>query len=214
MIKSSVLGMLIGTILILSTAAPPAVSVMHMQQPGSSGEPIFLQQLLRSPVYWKTINVGAYGAVARTEAAKPDSEAGLPANKTTLAETAPAPSPPAAIDPAVLDQLARVINGEARGESFAGKVAVGAVVLNRVEADGFPDSISEVIFQPGQFTCIRDGQYNLPPDSSAYEAAKAALNGYDPTNGALFYYNPQLASSSWSKKRPVKVRIDRHVFTD
>ncbi|MDF2671640.1 MAG: spore cortex-lytic protein [Paenibacillus sp.] len=120
---------------------------------------------------------------------------------------------PSMQEQAELEQLARVIYSEARGESFEGQVAIGAVVLNRVESDRFPDSIGEVIFQRGQFTAVMDGQYYLTPNTTAYAAAKAALNGSDPTNGALYYYNPRTATSSWSKKRPSKITIDRHVFT-
>jgi len=99
-------------------------------------------------------------------------------------------------------QLAYLINGEARGESFRGKVAVGAVVLNRVKSPGFPNTIREVILQEGQFSCILDGQANLYPSQSCIEAAKAAILGYDPTGGALFFYNPRIATNvEWISKR-------------
>ncbi|MFY9394655.1 MAG: cell wall hydrolase [Halanaerobiales bacterium] len=110
-------------------------------------------------------------------------------------------------------QLAYLINGEARGESFRGKVAVGAVVLNRVKSPGFPNTIREVILQEGQFSCILDGQANLYPSQSCIEAAKAAILGYDPTGGALFFYNPRIATNvEWISKRPVITRIGDHVF--
>lgn len=110
-------------------------------------------------------------------------------------------------------QLAYLINGEARGENFKGKVAVGAVVLNRVKSNKFPNSIREVILQDGQFSCINDGQANLYPLKSSIEAAKAALLGYDPTYGALFFYNPQVATNvAWISERPVVIRIGGHVF--
>ena len=110
-------------------------------------------------------------------------------------------------------QLAYLINGEARGESFRGKVAVGAVVLNRVKSPGFPNTIREVILQEGQFSCIWDGQANLYPSQSCIEAAKAAILGYDPTGGALFFYNPRIATNvEWISKRPVITRIGDHVF--
>ena len=110
-------------------------------------------------------------------------------------------------------QLAYLINGEARGESFKGKVAVGAEVLNREKSDTFPNSIREVILQEGQFSCISDGQANLYPMKSSIAAAKAALLGYDPTNGALFFYNPKIATNvAWISERPVVARIGQHVF--
>lgn len=114
----------------------------------------------------------------------------------------------------VLEQLARIIHGEARGESFEGQVAVGAVVLNRVQSDLFPSSIPDVILQPRQFTAVQDGQYRLAPNQSAYRAARQALNGVDPTNGSLFYYNPAIATSEWSINRPAVMSLGRHTFTN
>ena len=87
--------------------------------------------------------------------------------------------------------MARVIHGEARGESYLGKLAVGAVVVNRLNSPLFPDTLYEVIYEPWAFTCVQDGQINLEPDEESYRAAMDALNGIDPTNGCLFYYNPK-----------------------
>lgn len=108
--------------------------------------------------------------------------------------------------------LARIINGEARGESYTGQVAVGAVVLNRVRSSSFPNTISGVIYQPGAFTAVADGQINKPVVQSCYNAARDALNGWDPSGGALYYYNPATATSSWIWSRPVLTRIGNHVF--
>ncbi len=111
-------------------------------------------------------------------------------------------------------QLAYVIHGEARGEGFKGKVAVGAVVLNRVRHNKFPNSIREVILQKGQFSCILDGQANLYPTKSSIQAAKAALLGYDPTYGAIFFYNPRIATNvKWISGRPVVNKIGGHLFS-
>ena len=108
--------------------------------------------------------------------------------------------------------LARIINGEARGESYTGQVAVGAVVLNRVNSPSFPNTISGVIYQPGAFTAVSDGQINKPVVQSCYNAARDALNGWDPSGGAVYYYNPATATSSWIWSRPVVARIGNHVF--
>lgn len=108
--------------------------------------------------------------------------------------------------------LARIISAEARGEPFVGQVAVGAVILNRIENPAFPDTIPGVIYQPGAFTCITDGQFNTPVASSAYRAAQNAMNGWDPSNGAVYYYNPKTAISQWIRKRPILLRIGNHVF--
>ena len=108
--------------------------------------------------------------------------------------------------------LARVIYGEARGEPYKGQVAIGAVVLNRVRSAQFPNTIAGVIYQRGAFDAVSDGQINLAPNENAVKAARDALNGWDPTGGCLFYYNPATATSSWMLSRPVKLRIGNHAF--
>ena len=111
-----------------------------------------------------------------------------------------------------LDYLAHAIYGEARGEPYEGKVAVASVVMNRVESGRFGNSIKEVIFQPGAFSATRDGQYYLQPDDSSYEAAAAALNGWDPTDGAIYFWNPDTATDEWVHTRTVSKTIGNHVF--
>lgn len=108
--------------------------------------------------------------------------------------------------------LARAVYGEARGESYTGKVAVAAVILNRVQSKEFPDTIKEVIFEPLAFTCVADGQINLQPDNSAIQAARAALAGEDPSGGALYYWNPAKATSKWIWTRTIMKTIGNHVF--
>ena len=108
--------------------------------------------------------------------------------------------------------LARIISAEARGEPYTGQVAVGAVVLNRVEHPSFPDTLSGVIYQSGAFTAITDGQFNEPISDSAYSAARDALNGWDPSGGAIYYYNPDKTSNAWIRTRPVIKRIGKHLF--
>jgi N-acetylmuramoyl-L-alanine amidase len=108
--------------------------------------------------------------------------------------------------------LARVISAEARGEPYVGQVAVGAVILNRVQSPLFPDTIPGVIYQPGAFTCLTDGQFNQPVLASAYRAAQDAMNGWDPSGGSIYYYNPATASNWWIRSRPVMLTIGKHVF--
>jgi len=108
--------------------------------------------------------------------------------------------------------LAKCIHAEARGESYVGKVAVGAVILNRVASPDFPDTIYGVIYQPWAFTAVHDGQINLEPEAASYQAATDALNGWDPSYGSLYYYNPQTASSSWIFSRQTVVTIGKHIF--
>lgn len=108
--------------------------------------------------------------------------------------------------------LARLISAEARGEPYNGQVAVGAVVLNRVDSPVFPNTLSGVIYQSGAFTCIVDGQFDEPVAESAYRAARDAMNGVDPCGGALYYFNPQTATSKWIWSRPLILVIGKHRF--
>ena len=111
-----------------------------------------------------------------------------------------------------VELLAHCVYGEARGEPYVGKVAVAAVVLNRVKSSSFPNTISGVVYQDGAFTCVSDGQLYLTPDEDAYRAARDALNGWDPTYGCLYYYNPATAVSAWIWSREVRLTIGAHSF--
>ena len=110
--------------------------------------------------------------------------------------------------------MARAINGEARGEPYEGQVAVGAVILNRVKDSRFPNSISGVIYQSGAFTAVADGQINAPIDegSTVYKAAQDAMNGWDPTGGCVYYFNPNTATNKWIWSRPHVITIGKHRF--
>lgn len=108
--------------------------------------------------------------------------------------------------------LARAIYGEARGEPYTGQVAVGAVILNRVKSSKFPNTIAGVIYQSGAFDAVSDGQINLTPDSTAKKAAQDALNGWDPSYGAIYYFNPSTATNKWIWSRPLTVTIGKHRF--
>lgn len=118
----------------------------------------------------------------------------------------------AAAQEATVNLLARVISAEARGEPYAGQVAVGAVILNRVEHPSFPSTIAGVVYQPGAFTCMVDGQIDQPVAESAVRAAQEALNGSDPSGGAIYYFNPSTATSSWIWSRPLIKVIGKHRF--
>ena len=108
--------------------------------------------------------------------------------------------------------LARLVHGEARGEPYVGKVAVAAVVLNRVKSPSFPNTIAGVVYQAGAFDAVYDGQINLTPDSDSIRAAKDALNGWDPTGGCLYYYTPSTATNGWIWTRTVQLSIGKHNF--
>ena len=111
-----------------------------------------------------------------------------------------------------IELMARIVYGESRGEPFEGQVAVAAVVLNRLFSNEFPSTIEGVIYQDLAFTAVADGQYNLTPNAQAYQAVRLALEGYDPTYGATYYWNPATATSQWIWSREVTLKIGKHVF--
>ncbi len=110
--------------------------------------------------------------------------------------------------------LARAVNGEARGEPYEGQVAVAAVILNRVKHPSFPNTVSGVIYQPGAFTAVSDGQIDVPieENSTVYKACEDAMNGWDPSGGAIYYFNPETATNEWIWSRPLIVQIGKHRF--
>ena len=108
--------------------------------------------------------------------------------------------------------LSKLIYAEARGESYRGKVAVAATVLNRVASSSFPNTIAGVIYQKGAYTCVDDGQINLEPDNDSKKAAQDAINGWDPTSGCIYYFNPNTATSGWIWTRPQVITIGKHIF--
>ena len=190
---------------------------------GSTGAVVkTIQTKLKNWGYYTGGVDGIYGAKTKAAVVLFQKKNGLVAdgiagNKTLAAmgistTTVTASASGSTYDNSDLNLLARLIYGEARGESYTGKVAVGAVVLNRVKSASFPNTVSGVIYQPYAFTAVSDGQINLTPDQSCMEAAKAAMNGWDPTYGAIYYYNPSTATSKWIFSRKTTVTIGNHVF--
>ena len=112
-----------------------------------------------------------------------------------------------------LNLLARAVYGEGRGEPYVGQVAIAAVILNRVADSRFPKTVAGVVYQAGAFDVVSDGQINLSPNDTAYQAARDALNGWDPTYGCVYYYNPSTATNQWIKTLPITIRIGKHVFS-
>ena len=108
--------------------------------------------------------------------------------------------------------LAKAVYSEARGEPYVGQVAIAAVILNRVKSSAFPNTVAGVIYQPWAFTAVHDGQFELEPNATAYQAARDALNGWDPTYGSIYYYNPPTATNTWIRSRKVTTTIGKHVF--
>lgn len=188
---------------------------------GSSGAVVkTIQQKLKNWGYYKGAVDGVYGAKTKAAVISFQKKNGLTADGVVGAKTLKALGISSGSSSASsgkqnssdLNLLAHLIYGEARGESYTGQVAVGAVVMNRIKSSSFPNTVSGVIYQPYAFTAVSDGQINLTPNSTAIEAAKAAMNGYDPTGGAIYYYNPSTATSAWIYSRKTTVTIGRHVF--
>lgn len=134
------------------------------------------------------------------------------AGKNTLAAMGIYSNTTTGTNTANVELLAKLIHGEARGEPYKGMVAVGAVVLNRVDDSRFPSTIAGVIYQAGAFDAVSDGQINMTPSTSAYNAARDALNGWDPSGGAIYYFNPATATNKWIWSRPLTVVIGNHRF--
>lgn len=195
------------------TMAAPSAGAQKLEQGIQSEHVLQLQEQLRDLGYFKAGLTGYYGSITKSAVRKFQQAQGLSADGIAGPATLNRLNKKVKAEGETLRQLAKLIHGEARGESFEGQVAVGAVVLNRVQSSAFPSSIPQVIFQKGQFTAIDDGQFNTKPTATSYKAARKALNGVDPTNGALYYYNPKIATSLWSKSRPTLLTIGQHDFT-
>lgn len=193
-------------------------------QQGSRGATVrSIQKKLKNWGYYKGSVDGIYGAQTKSAVKYFQRKNGLTAdgivgNKTLAAlgmstsSNSNQSSGTGSYSDADVALLARLIYGEARGESYVGQVAVGAVVLNRIKSASFPNTMSGVIYQKYAFTAVDDGQINLTPNATAKKAALDAMNGWDPTYGAIYYYNPATATSSWIFSRKTTVTIGNHVF--
>lgn len=189
---------------------------------GSAGNGVKkIQQKLRDWGYYSGAVDGLYGSATETAVKNFQSRNGLSADGICGVRTLSAlglssltsASQSVSANNGNVYLLARIISAEARGEPYRGQVAVGAVVLNRVESSQFPNTLSGVIYQRGAFTAIVDGQFDQPIAESAYRAAREALAGVDPTGGCLYYYNPSTATSSWIFGLPTKMTIGKHRFS-
>lgn len=187
---------------------PVTVWRPQARRPVVPGRPALMRPLPR-PASPPAASTGENGPQAPTPktAALPPAPSGAPARAALAARAA---ARQRYLDDVYL--LGRLIHGEARGEPYLGQVAVGAVVMNRVESPLFPPTIPGVIFEPGAFDAVIDGQIYLPPDEEAIRAAKAAIAGWDPTGGALYYYNPAKTTNEWIWSRPVVMVIGNHYF--
>lgn len=188
---------------------------MTLSKLGSQGEEVRrIQNKLRSLGFYSGTVDGIYGTATQSAVRAFQKSVGITADgiagPTTLLYLGLSSSGGFSSSDTYL--LAKLIAAEARGETYKGQVAVGAVVLNRVAHSSFPDSIAGVIYQAGAFDCVRDSNWSVAPDATSRRAAQDALNGWDPTGGAIYYYNPNTATNSWIRSRTVVSHIGRHVF--
>lgn len=196
------------------------VNAAAVSKNGSTGEEVRkIQTKLKNWGYYSGSVDGVYGWQTENAVRSFQKKNGLTADgvagtKTlnAMGITTGSSSSSSSPNSANIELLARVINGEARGEPYEGQVAVGAVVLNRVDHPSFPNSISGVVYQKGAFTAVDDGQINAEMYASSHRAARDALNGWDPTNGAIYYYNPKTATNQWIRTREIICTIGQHVF--
>ncbi|MBQ1565870.1 MAG: spore cortex-lytic enzyme [Clostridia bacterium] len=207
--------------LLLVCSLVPMLSAQAALRRGSTGDDVIaVQKRLKQWGYYSGAVDGIFGYATERAVRWFQEKNGLTADGVVGEKTAAAlglrlsSTVSSATKPASGDVylLAQCIYSESRGEPYKGQVAVGAVVLNRVKSSAFPNSISGVIYQKGAFSAVDDGQINLTPNDSALKAAKDAMNGWDPTGGCLYYYNPAKTSNRWIRSRPIVVRIGNHVF--
>ncbi len=203
--------------IVIISALILGVSAAALSKMGSTGEEVkSIQSVLKEKGYYSGNVDGIFGTGTKNAVKQFQSDSGLSADgivgEKTLKALGLNKQDNNGYSSSDFNLLARVISAEARGESYSGQVAVGAVILNRVEHPSFPDTLSGVIYQKGAFTCLSDGQFYEAVADSAYSAARDAINGLDPSGGAIYYYNPKTSTSKWILSRPVITTIGRHRF--
>ncbi len=177
-----------------------------------------IQTKLQEKGYYNGSIDGVFGEVTKNSVAKFQSDNGLTSDGIAGAKTleklglSGSSGGTSKYNDSEVSLLARIISAESRGEPYSGQVAVGAVILNRIEHPSFPDTLAGVIYQPGAFSCLNDGQVNAEVYESSKRAAADAINGMDPSGGAIYYYNPEKTSNSFMLSRPVLTVIGKHKF--
>ena len=222
--KNKVIGFIAIILLVISLITVLSMKnteVLALSKYGSRGSEVrTIQDKLKRWGYYTGSVDGIYGSQTVTAVKKFQQKNGLTVDgiagtKTLNAMgimTSSSSSGSSSNNSSNVNLLARAIYGEARGEPYAGQVAVGAVILNRVKSSKFPNTIAGVIYQSGAFDAVSDGQINLNPDSTSKKAAQDALNGWDPSYGAIYYFNPSTATNKWIWSRPLTVTIGKHRF--
>lgn len=208
-------------LLIIICITTTALTVLATSRRGSSGSEVRkIQEKLKRWGYYSGSVDGIYGSGTESAVKKFQKANGLKADgiagKATLnamgISSSSSSSSSGGNNSNDLNLLSRVVYSEARGEPYVGQVAVAAIVLNRVAHSSFPNSVAGVVYQSGAFDAVSDGQINLTPDSTARKAAQDAMNGWDPTYGCIYYFNPSTATSKWIWSRPQVLTIGKHIF--
>ena len=203
---------LLAASLLLAWPFAPDAEASAALKPGSSGGDVWdVQYRLKTHGYYQQSLDGIYGGHTANAVRAFQRNYGLAADGVVGAATWRLLKRHT-LNMQEMDMMARTIYSEARGESYTGQVAVGAVVMNRIRSAQFPDTIRGVVFQPRAFTAVDDGQYLLTPNRTAYMAAQDAVRGWDPTRGSLYYFNPETATSAWIWTRPQTIKIGKHIF--
>ncbi len=193
-------------------------SIFALSKKGSSGDEVSaIQTKLKDKGFYKGDIDGLFGsetekAVKAFQKAEGLETDGIVGSKTLKALNLSLSSSSGGFSSSELALLSRIISAESRGEPYEGQVAVAAVILNRIAHPSFPNTLSGVIYQPGAFSCLDDGQVNEPVASSANKASVDAINGWDPSGGAIYYYNPDKSTNKWIFSRPVITTIGAHRF--
>ena len=226
MLKNNIRYVIIAILIIMIGGAIATIalieneSVETLSKYGSRGEEVRqIQTKLKRWGYYKGNVDGIYGSQTleavryfqRKNGLSVDGIAG-PATLKALGINSSSNSSGSTSNNSNLNLLSKVVYSEARGEPYKGQVAVAAVVLNRVASSKFPNTVSGVVYQSGAFTAVSDGQINLTPNATARKAAQDAINGWDPTSGCIYYFNPNTATSSWIWSRPQVITIGKHIF--
>ena len=223
-LRRRVLSLLLAVVLLGSIGTIAAVqsgddSVSTLSKMGSRGDEVRrIQQKLKNWGYYTGSVDGIYGSQTQNAVRKFQRDNGLTVDGIAGPKTlsylciSSGSSGSGQYNSNDVYLLAKVIAAEARGESYVGQVAVGAVVLNRVEHSSFPDSIAGVVYQPGAFSCVNDSNWSVAPTAESQKAARDAINGWDPSGGSIYYYNPAKTSNQWIRSRPVIVTIGSHLF--
>lgn len=212
---AAVLLFAVGSIAVYKQSTSRSTEVLS--KAGSRGEEVRqIQTKLKSKGIYSGSVDGIYGTLTKDAVKKFQKSAGLTvdgiAGPKTLSALGIGSASSGQYSSSDIYLLAKVIAAEARGEPYIGQVAVGAVILNRVQHASFPDSIAGVVYQPGAFSCVNDSNWSTEPTAQSKKAAQDAINGWDPSGGAIYYYNPAKTSNKWIRTRPVIQTIGAHVF--